>query len=98
MQFVDLIADKPSFIMLVIRNIKINKRTISSICPEILFSASLIVIDDSVSSRQNILSSTVILLQKNSGRIRKITLKLHNVADSGASECVNGLVCVTYNA
>src|ERR1019366_2544874 len=47
---------------------------------------------------QNVLRGAVVLLQANDARLRKVLLKLQNVANVGAAPGVNALVFVAYGA
>ena len=66
--------------------------------PEGLFLTAIIVTDHSIGRIQNGLGRPVVFLQLNHLGIRKMLLKIQNIADIGATELINGLVVIADHA
>ena len=80
--------------MFIVANIGNNLIAVTGVSPKILGATGRILGNHSISCRQNSLRGPIVLLQENCARIGIVALKLLNIANTRATECVNGLISI----
>ena len=75
-----------------------NKLSIFLISPKSFLLTSIVVMDNSVGCIKDLLCRSVVLLKLDNCSIRIYLLEIKDISDVGASESIDTLVIITYNA
>ena len=96
-QLLNLVSDKPSLIVLIVRYVALDLAALTEIGPQLLLPAILIARNQRIGRRQNRLRRAIVLLQQNRRGLRIVLLKLLNIANSRTTEGINGLVRIAHH-
>ena len=90
----DLLGDERRLVVLVVRDVPDDRLAAATGGPQVLGPPGRVLGDQGVGRRQDGLRGAVVLLQQNGFRVGVVDLELRDVADRGAAEGVDRLVCV----